>query len=120
LYVVALWTLLTWLGIGIMIIAFQYLAQSHDQLMNTTWTKSPKLMVPTRDENRSDMDGYHWYYICFHISAWIQIRIRIVLTIPDRIQLDINIINMWFEYSDMDTISDVEYLDSDMDRFKPL
>jgi hypothetical protein len=38
----------------------------------------------------------------------------------DRIQLDIDIINMRFEYSDMDTISDVEYPDSDIDEFKPL
>ena len=73
-----------------------------------------------RDENGSDTDGYHRYYICFHISVWIWIRIRIVSTMPDRIRLDIDIINMRFEYSDTDTVSDVEYPDSDMDRFKPL
>ena len=38
----------------------------------------------------------------------------------DRIQLDIDIINMRFEYSDTDTVSDVEYLDSDKDESKPL
>jgi hypothetical protein len=27
-----------------------------------------QLKVPTGDENGSDQDGYHWYYICFHIS----------------------------------------------------
>jgi hypothetical protein len=37
-----------------------------------------------------------------------------------RIQLDIDIINMRFEYSDTDTVPDVEYPDSDMDRSKPL
>ena len=39
---------------------------------------------------------------------------------PDRIRLGIDIINIRFEYSDMDTVSDVEYLDSDTDRFEPL
>jgi hypothetical protein len=39
---------------------------------------------------------------------------------PDRIHLDIDIINMRFGYSDMDTISDVEYPDSDIDKSKPL
>ena len=34
-----------------------------------------------RDENGSDTDGYHLYYICFYISALIRIRIRIVSTI---------------------------------------
>ena len=38
----------------------------------------------------------------------------------DRIRLDIDIINMRFDYSDMDTVSDVEYPDSDMDRFELL
>jgi hypothetical protein len=42
-----------------------------------------------------------------------------VLTMPDRIQLDIDIINMRFEHSDTDMVSDVEYPDSDTDRFKP-
>jgi hypothetical protein len=36
------------------------------------------------------------------------------------IQLDINIINMWFEYLDTDKVSDVGYSDSDIDRSKPL
>ena len=27
-----------------------------------------------RDENGSDTNGYHLYYICFHISVWIRIR----------------------------------------------
>ena len=38
----------------------------------------------------------------------------------DRIRLDIDIINMRFDYSDTDTVSDVEYPDSDMDRSEPL
>jgi len=73
-----------------------------------------------RDENGSDTDGYHLYYICFYISALIRIRIRIVSTMPDMIRLDIDIINMLFEYSDTDTVSDVEYPDSHMDRSEPL
>ena len=38
----------------------------------------------------------------------------------DKIRWDINIINIRFEHSDMDTVSDVEYLDSDTDRFELL
>jgi hypothetical protein len=38
----------------------------------------------------------------------------------DMILLDIDITNMRFEYSDTDTVSDVEYPDSDMDRSEPL
>jgi hypothetical protein len=72
------------------------------------------------DENGSDTDGYHRYYICFHISVRIRIRIRIVSSISDRIRLDIDIINMRFEYSDTDTVSDVKYPDSDADRSQPL
>ena len=45
---------------------------------------------------------------------------RIVSTIPDRIRLDIDIINMRFEYSDMDTVSNVGYPDSDTDRSQSL
>ena len=56
----------------------------------------------------------------FHVSVRIWIRIRIVSTISDRIRLDIDIINMRFEYSDADTVSDVEYPDSNTDRFEPL
>ena len=73
-----------------------------------------------RDENGSDMDGYHRYYICFHISVRIRIRIRIVSIMSDRIRLDIDIINMLFEYSDTDKVSDVEYPDLDTDRSGPL
>jgi hypothetical protein len=51
-------------------------------------------------------------YICFHIS--VRIRIRIMPTMSNRIQLDINSTNMRFEYSDMD-ISNVEYQDLDTD-----
>jgi hypothetical protein len=47
-------------------------------------------------------------------------RIRIVSTIPDKIQLDIDIVNMRFEYSNTDMISDVEYPGSDTDRSEPL
>ena len=57
---------------------------------------------------------------CFHISVRIQIRIQIVSAMSDRIRLGIDIINIRFEYSDMDTVLDVEYLDSDTDRFEPL
>jgi hypothetical protein len=39
---------------------------------------------------------------------------------PDRIHLDIDIINMRFEYSDTDMVSDVEYPNSDTDKSKPL
>ena len=76
--------------------------------------------MTTRDENGSDMDGYHRYYICFHISVPIRIQIRIVSTMLDRIRLDIDIINMRFEYLNTDTVSDVGYPDSDMDRSQPL
>ena len=76
--------------------------------------------VLARDENGSDTDGYHRYYICFHISVRIRIRIWIVSTMSDRIRLDIDIINMRFEYSDKDTVSDVGYPDSDTDRSQPL
>jgi len=72
------------------------------------------------DENGSDMDGYHRYYICFHISGRIRIRIRIMSIMSDKIRLDIDIINIRFKYSDTDTVSDVEYSDSDTDRFEPL
>ena len=74
----------------------------------------------TGDENGSETDGYHRYYICFHISVRIRIRIRIVSTISDRIRLDIDIINMRFEYSDTDTVSDVGYPDSDTNRSQPV
>ena len=73
-----------------------------------------------RDENRSDTDGYHRYYFCFHISVRIRIQIRIVSTMSDRIQLDTDIINMRFKYLDTDTVSDIEYPDSDMDRLELL
>jgi hypothetical protein len=38
---------------------------------------------------------------------------------PDKIQLDIDIINMRFGYLDTDTVSDIEYPDSDTDRLNP-
>ena len=60
-----------------------------------------------RDENRSDTDGYHRYHICFHIFGQIQIQIRIMSTMLDKIRLDVDIINIRFKYSDMDTVSDV-------------
>ena len=37
---------------------------------------------------------------------------------PNRIRLDIDIINMRFEYSDIDTVSDIEYMNLDMDKFE--
>ena len=72
------------------------------------------------DENGSDTNGYHRYHICFHIFVRIRIRIRIISTMPDMIRLDIDITNRQFEYSDTDTVSDVEYLDLDTDELKPL
>ena len=78
------------------------------------------LPLTSRDENGLDMDGYHRYYICFHISNRIRILIRIVSAMPDRIRFDVDIINMRFEFSDMDTVSNVEYPDSDTDRSEHL
>jgi hypothetical protein len=78
----------------------------------------PKLGVPTKDENGSDTNGYHRYHICFHISGWVRIQIRIILTISDKIQLNIDIINIQFKCLDTDTVSDVEYLDLDTDNSK--
>jgi hypothetical protein len=42
-------------------------------------------VVRGMDENGSNTNGYHRYYICFHISVQIRIQIWIVLTIPDMI-----------------------------------
>jgi hypothetical protein len=78
------------------------------------------LCLTPRDENGSDTDGYHRYYICFYISGRIRIRIRIVSTMSDKIRFDVDIINMRFEFSDTDTVSDVEYPDSNIDRSEPL
>jgi hypothetical protein len=39
---------------------------------------------------------------------------------PDRIRLDIDTINMRFEYSDTDIVPDIEYSHSDMDRSEPI
>jgi hypothetical protein len=77
-------------------------------------------VAPARDENGSDTDGYHRYYICFHIFVWIRIRIRVVLAMSDMIRLGIDIINMLFESLDTDTVSDDEYLDLDTGKFKLL
>jgi len=38
----------------------------------------------------------------------------------EKIGLDVDIINISFKYSDTDTVSDVEYSDSDTDIFKYL
>jgi len=38
----------------------------------------------------------------------------------DNIRLDVDIINIQFKYSDVNTVSDVGYSDSDTDRSKPL
>ena len=43
------------------------------------------LFIGSRDENRSDTDGYHRYHICFHISGRIRIRIRIMSMMSDKI-----------------------------------
>jgi len=87
---------------------------------NTDALMTLKLRGRQTDENGSDTDGYHRYYICFHICVRIQIRIRIISTMLDRILLGIDITNMRFKYSDTDMVSDVEYLDSNTDRSKPL
>jgi len=79
-----------------------------------------KTITASSDENGSDTDGYHPYHICFHIFGRIRIRIRIMsIIMSDKIQLDVDIINIRFKYSDTDTISDVEYSDSDMGRSEP-
>ena len=72
------------------------------------------------DENGQNTNGYNSYYICFDISIWIQIRIRILSTMSDMIRLDVDIINMRFDYSNTNMILDVEYLDSDTNRFELL
>ena len=38
----------------------------------------------------------------------------------DKIRLDDDTINIQFKYLDMDTVSDVEYSNSDTDRSEPL
>jgi hypothetical protein len=81
--------------------------------MSTRW-------VVARDESGSDTNEYHRYYICFHISGRIRIRMWIVSTMADRIRFDVDIINMRFEYSNTDTVSNVEYPDLDTDRYEPL
>jgi hypothetical protein len=73
-----------------------------------------------RDENGSDTDGYGGYYIYFHISGQIRIRIRIVSTMPDRIRLDVDIINMRFKHLDTDTVLDIRYPDPDTERSESL
>jgi hypothetical protein len=77
----------------------------------------PSILDRNMDENGSNTNGYH---ICFHISGRIRIQIQIMSAMTDRIQLDVDIINMQFKYSDTDTVSDVEYPDSDTDGSKPL
>jgi len=78
------------------------------------------LWVWSRNENGSDTNGYHWYYICFHIFGRIRIRIRIISTMSDKIRLDVDIINIRFKYSDTDTVSDIKHSNSDTDRSQPL
>jgi hypothetical protein len=63
------------------------------------------------DQIRTDVADY----ICFRISIRIQIRIQVVSAKPDRIGMDIGIINTQFEYSDTNTVSVVEYPNSDTD-----
>ena len=72
-----------------------------------------------RDENGSDTNGYHRYHICFHISGRIRIRIRIMSIMSDKIQLDVDIINIRFKYSDTDTVSNVKHSDLNTDKSKP-
>jgi len=45
---------------------------------------------------------------------------RITSTMSEKIWLDVDITNIRFKYSDTDTVSDVEYSDSDTDRSEPL
>ena len=42
---------------------------------------------PETDENGSDTNGYYQYYICFHISGRIRIRIRIMSIMSDKVRL---------------------------------
>ena len=75
---------------------------------NMVWEKkSCCLIIP--GENGSDTNGYRRYHIGFHI--FVRIRIRIVSTMPDTIRLDVNIINMRFQYLETDMVSDVEFPD---------
>jgi hypothetical protein len=41
-------------------------------------------------------------------------------TMPDKIRFDVDIINMRLEFSDMDTVSDIKYLNSDTDKSEHL
>jgi hypothetical protein len=50
-----------------------------------------------RDENGSHTERYHQYHICFHISSRIRIRIWIILTLSDKIRLDVDIMNIQFK-----------------------
>jgi len=65
---------------------------------------------------KTDRDGYYQYYICFHIFGRIRIQIRIMLTMSDKIGLDVGILNILFKYLDTDTVSDVEYSNLNTDR----
>jgi len=73
-----------------------------------------------RDENGSDTDEYHLYHICFHISGRIWIRIRIMSTMSDKKRLDVDIINIRFKYWDTNTVLDIKYSNSDIDRSEPV
>ena len=68
--------------------------------------------VLVRDQNGSDMDGYHWYHICFHISLRIRIQIQIMSIMSDKIWLDVDIITIRFKYSNTDMVLDVKHSDS--------
>ena len=72
-----------------------------------------------RDRIQTDIT-YITFVFIFLSRIWI--RMWIVSNIPNRIRLDIDVINMRFEYSDTntDTVSDVGYPDSDTDRSQPL
>ena len=85
--------------------------------------RPPASLLHCGDENGSDTYGYRRYrryHICFYISGQIRIRIRIMSIMSDKIRLDVDIINIRFKYSDTDTVSNVEYSDSDTDRSEPL
>jgi len=63
--------------------------------------------VVLRDENASNTDGYYWYHICFYIFGRIQIWIRIISIMSDKIRLDVDIINIqiriWYRMLDIQT-----------------
>lgn len=54
---------------------------------------------------------------CYNVS---RIWIRIISTVSDNIRIDTNIINIQFEYSDMDMVWDTNYSSSNTNGFEHL